>query len=148
MRKPKSIPLAVTLFPFMDVLTGVIGVLILITCALAVIGLNQSTIVFDLTNLTKNGNPIFIECLDDRVIVYDDEMEEIALGEDRKQALASLVQRLEPKRLRSRLVLAIRPSGVETFRELEGLVERSKFKFGYEPMPADQQIKIKRSRPQ
>ena len=144
MQRAKRAQLAITLFPFMDVLTGVIGVLMLIICALALLGLNQSTIVFDMTNAMKDGHPIFIECLDDRIIVYNEDEFEILLGDNPQRTLSETVNQLSRLKRSHRFVLAVRPSGVATYDRLEQLLIGADLRYGYEPMPANQKIRIKK----
>lgn len=144
MRRIKGKELAFTLFPFMDVLTGVIGVLILIICTLALLGVNQSTIVFDAIVGAKDGNPVFLECLDDRIVIHGESTEDVPLGDAPFDVLESLVSRLSAQNYRkNRFVLAVRPSGVQTFDTIRELMSKADLRYGFEPTPANQKIKIR-----
>lgn len=147
MQTRKRRHLSISLFPFMDVLTGAIAILLLIICSLAILGLNKSTVVVDLSTGTDGKCPVFLDCREDSVVLMGEEFEEpetLQFGVDRDAALQALFARLHPLSSSHRFVLNVRPSGVDTYRDIQFYFRENKFTYGYEPTPANQTIKFKR----
>lgn len=132
-----------SLFPFMGVLAGVIGTLVLVISGLAIIGMSQSTFTVSLEGNPQNRLPLCVECANDRVIIHDEDgrrvIQEFASDDSE---LLSLLEDMKDGRDSRYLVLLIRPDAIETFAQVERIVLEFDIEYGFDALLSEEKVRI------
>ena len=152
----------VELFPFLSILACTIGTLILLIIVLTTQNLTKSEVIAEQQeeNLkqnqkqvkivarddAKNGankskNPVYIECREDGVILYP---KKIFVSQAELTSYSSPLQELitliKINRDKEYLIIAVRPKGVNVFKQVRNLVEEAEIDMGYEPIDEDWEL--------
>ena len=104
-----------SLFPFIDALSGVIGVLSLIIAVMAIMGLDSTRIIEAQWSSTNGLSPYFVECRDKKIIVHSAN-EEIQIDDLRQQSgrWSQIVAELD--RFGNKyVVFIVRPDGIDSY---------------------------------
>lgn len=144
--RPTKSTTEVELFPFLSVLFCTIGTLILVIVLLVAqaAGSNKKvTIVSKSSLVAENKQPRYIEAQEDGVIIHP--QKEFVAVEDLEVWGSPLNELLAEIKASNDeyLIVAIRPDGVEVFRQLRNIIEREGIQLGYEPINSDWQLQIK-----
>lgn len=152
----------IELFPFLSILACTIGTLILLIIVLTTQSLNQSQSNTNPEKLNdnskdkqikiiardegENGNnqaktPRYIECTLDGVIIYPNKIfvpkENIS---DFNSPLQELITLINFNKEKEYLIIAVRPDGIDVFKQVRNLVEGAKIDMGYEPIDEDWEL--------
>ena len=130
-----------SLFAFLDVLAGVVGILALIIVTMAAFGLENTKKIIRLPSNHRDAIPVYVECSAKTVIVHP-EKETIAVSEiDKEGSLWSKTLKDIKDSSGSRyVVFLIRSDGTETFEKLYRKAERAAVKIGYDVVDGDEEI--------
>ncbi len=137
----------IELFPFLSVLFCTIGTLVLIIILLVVQASagNKKVNIIAKNNSSINQNkiPRYIECRSDGVIIHP--TKEFISIDDINQSNSVFDKFLSEIKAQKTeyLIVAIRPDGVEIFKEVRELIESEGIDIGYEPIDQDWELKIK-----
>ncbi|MDJ0681645.1 MAG: hypothetical protein QNJ18_17525 [Xenococcaceae cyanobacterium MO_167.B52] len=151
----------VELFPFLSILACTIGTLILLIIVLTTQNLTQSEVIAEqekdlnqhekqvkiiAKDQAKNGtnkskNPVYIECREDGVILYPQKtfvsQAELTSYSSPLQELITLIKMNKDQEY---LIIAVRPKGVNVFKQVRNLVEEAEIDMGYEPIDEDWEL--------
>ncbi|MBD2667234.1 hypothetical protein B6N60_04841 [Richelia sinica FACHB-800] len=137
----------IELFPFLSVLACTIGVLILLIIVLmAQTFSNQRQVT--IVARTENGQnqskqPRYIECRSDGIIIYPGEkFVSINTLNFSYSLLKTLLEEVKINRDKQYLIVAIRPDGIEVFKQVRTLIESEGIDIGYEPLDEGWTLKI------
>ena len=132
-----------SLFPFMGVLAGVIGVLVLVISGLAIIGMSRSNVVVELLGNPKDRAPVCVECAKDVVIIHSEDGRTV-IREFAKTSgdLRPLLDELSDYANTEFLVLLIRPDAIDTFTCVEQMVKEYGIEYGYDALLSNEKVKI------
>lgn len=146
-RKPAD-PL--DLFPFLSILACTIGTLILMIIVMTMqsMGGEQKVSIIAKQEKGEEGGlnsqklPRYWECSEKGVILYPQKT--LVPLKDFKQSpvLQAALGDISQKRDKEYLIIAVRPGGIEAFRELRNLVESRGIDIGYEPLDDGWQLKF------
>ena len=137
----------VQLLPFLSVLACTIGTLILLILVLTsqLYSQQQTVKIIAKTESGKNFSkkPRYIECNKDGIIIYPSQ-EFIAEAQlsNVDSPLRELLEEINNNREEEYLIVAVRPDGIEVFREVRELIEAKNIDIGYEPIDQEWQLKI------
>jgi hypothetical protein len=150
MRKPRLSQRAPTeLFPFLSVLACIIGTLILlvVTVSSTVLGSRRSVTLSarDQTGENKALVPHYIEVRADGVVLHPS-LEFVRTRDLRKAdaPLRRLLQQVAANSTREYIIVAVRPDGFSLFDAVRSEVEGRRIRIGYEPVPAEWKLRIRR----
>jgi len=137
------------LFPFLSILACTIGTLILLIVAMSAQTVSDerevSIIAYsDGNGVNKSKTPRYLECGKDGVIIYPSEVL-VTFSElsNSNNPLAQLLQEISAKRHQEYLILAVKPDGIEVFKEVRYLIEQRGIDLGYEPFDEGWKLKVK-----
>ena len=141
---------AISLFPFLSVLAGVIGTLALIIAGMMVVGLQNADQVIALAHdKTTKKTPIFVECRSDGVLLHP-EGTFVPLAELAKE-VSDWSKRLEEVQRRSDtayIVLLSGRTGYESFEVCFSMAKRAELDLGYDPVYATGEIRFRSAKPE
>ncbi len=151
----------IELFPFLSILACTIGTLILLIIVLTTQNLTESEVIAEqekdlnqhekqvkiiAKDQAKNGtnkskNPVYIECREDGVILYPQKIfvsqAELTSYSSPLQELITLIKMNKDQEY---LIIAVRPKGVNVFKQVRSLVEEAEIDMGYEPIDEDWEL--------
>jgi len=135
------------LLPFMDVLTGLVGLTILINIILALDISEKASIPVRVVlreegtvPIEKERHPVYVIC-DSAGIHVGDEVLPVPRSYIENERLEGLIRREVERVGESAHVLAlIRPDGYRAFEAVRRMVDKLGFRFGYEPVASDWEI--------
>lgn len=133
-----------SLFPFLDCLSGVIGVLALIISVLAVSGLSASKQVFEFNGSEKKRIPVHIECRQDSLIIHP---ENLTIRTNSQMDIRAWEQKLERlSRIRSThyIIFLIRPEGIKTFEDACADAKNYGLNVGWTPINGSGEIEVRK----
>lgn len=135
------------LFPFLSVLACTIGTLIMMIVAISSqqIGAQQQVKIIARTEAGTNQTkvPRYIECRADGVVIYPNlEFIPIQSINQPGSPLSQLIAQMSLQRDREYLIVAVRPDGIEVFKQVRQLVEQQGIDIGYEPLDAGWELDI------
>jgi biopolymer transport protein ExbD len=147
-RKHSRKAIELELFPFLSVLVCTIGTLILLIIVVTaqILGnQRQVTIVAKSENgQNKSKNPRYIECQKDGIIIHPSQKfvsrQEIGIS---NSVLEKLLVEMSERREREYLIIAVRPDGIDVFKEVRRLVEQKNIDIGFEPIDEGWRLKLK-----
>mgnify|MGYP006908262763 CR=1 FL=1 len=133
---------SISLFPFLDALSGVIGILALIIAALAAVNAQTAdqTISYD---ADSTNVPLYLECKEGGVVVHP-EKKFVAL-EDIQNATSAwrdILQSVGPAKERKSVLLLVRPAGIDAFAAAEIQVKQNSLPYYYDAVATDGEIII------
>ncbi|MGK7873622.1 MAG: hypothetical protein AB4426_10030 [Xenococcaceae cyanobacterium] len=138
----------IELFPFLSILACTIGTLILLIITITVQTFSNQREVTIVAKNEKGENqtktPRYIECRQDGVIIYPSQ--EFVPKQDidrRGSALTRLLSEVRTRREQEYLIVAIRPDGIQVFKQVRNLIEDQGIDIGYEPIDQGWRLKIK-----
>ncbi len=135
------------LFPFLSVLACTIGSLILLIIVISTQTLNSDR---EITIIAKTEagqnirkNPRYIECREDGIVLYPSQ-EFIPKNElsNQNSQLFQLISEVKNKKNKEYVIVAVRPQGIEIFKQVRYLIEQRQIDIGYEPIDQDWKLKI------
>ncbi|MEZ6093384.1 MAG: hypothetical protein R3C03_03980 [Pirellulaceae bacterium] len=129
---------SVSLFPFLDALSGVIGVLTLIIAVMAIIGLQTSRVITSQWTSQDGLKPVFVECFSDGIRIHPEELTIDAGDVSGSNKWKTLVDRIKDSNSEY-VVFLIRPSGIDTFWEAKNAFPAS-LRHGYDIVNADDKL--------
>ncbi len=135
------------LFPFLSILACTIGTLILMIIVVSTQTLSSSpeiTIVAK-TESGKNRSkkPRYIECREDGVIIYPtQEFVPKNKLDNSDSKLFELISEVQQKSNQEYVIVAVRPRGIEVFKQVRNLIESQGIDIGYEPIEEGWKLKI------
>jgi len=133
-QRNQSVP-PVTLFSFLDILAGTVGVLVLII-AVFFLQLKEGRQIIQLvaeTSEVQKSVPSYIICNGSgQVEVHDQGGSFSASISD--QRVAALIERIKKSNRAQYLIIGVRPDGFDDFGELRRRAESSGIQIGYEPL--------------
>ena len=137
---------AFSLFPFLSVLVGVIGTMVLIISGMSLVGLQKTDQVIELEHDPQtNKEAVFVECRQDGLLLHPERM---LVPLDRMVSNDSLwfrrMQDLMADKDRRYLVLLVRPDGIECFRRTFGMAKAAGIDVGYDPVYATGEIRFRK----
>ncbi|NJK27475.1 MAG: hypothetical protein HC925_01355 [Coleofasciculaceae cyanobacterium SM2_3_26] len=135
------------LFPFLSVLACTIGTLIMMIIAISSqqIGAQQQVKIVARTEAGANQTkvPRYIECRVDGVVIHpSQEFIPIQSINQPGSPLSQLIAQMSLQRDREYLIVAVRPDGIEVFKQVRQLVEQQGIDIGYEPLDAGWELDI------
>jgi hypothetical protein len=137
------------LFPFLSVLACIIGTLILlvITVSSSALGSRRSVTLTarDQVGQNKGLTPHYVEVKADGVVLHP--TLEFVPKQDLKKAdapLRRLLQRVAANAGKEYIIVAVRPDGFSLFDTVRSEVEGRRIRIGYEPVPAEWKLRIRR----
>jgi hypothetical protein len=137
----------IELFPFLSVLACTIGTLILLIIVASTQILSSQP---EVTIVARNEDgqneaktPFYIECRENGIVIHPGEVfvPQPAIAQP-NSALGQLLNRVSARRDREYLIVAVRPDGLEVFREVRDLIEQRDIDIGYEPIDKGWQLKL------
>lgn len=137
----------VELFPFLSVLACTIGSLILLIIVISsqTLESNPEVTIIAKTEIGKNQQkqPRYIECNQDGVIIYPSQefVPKNAL-KNQDSKLLQFISEVEKNKEKEYVIVAIRPQGIEVFKEVRLLIEKAKIDIGFEPIEDGWTLKI------
>lgn len=144
---------AFTLLPFLSVLVGVIGTMMLVITGMSVVGLQKTDQVIELEHDPQtNKEAVFVECRQDGLLLHPEgtfvPLSGIAATDSQwSRRLLDLAADKD----RRYLVLLIRPDGIECFRRSLSRAKDAGVDVGFDPVYATGEIrfrnKLQRSSP-
>jgi hypothetical protein len=136
---------AFSLFPFLSVLVGVIGILVLIVSGMSLVGLQRTDQVIELEHDPQTSKEaVFVECRQDGLLLHPERTFVPLSGMVSADSNWSrLLQSLETRRDRQYLVLLIRPDGIECFRKSFGMARNANIDVGYDPVYATGEVRFR-----
>jgi hypothetical protein len=150
MRKLRASRRAQTeLFPFLSVLACIIGTLILlvITVSSTVLGTRRSVTLSAREQVGENKAlvPHYIEVRADGVVLHPT-LEFVRTRDLKKpdRALRRLLRQVAANASSEYIIVAVRPDGFGLFDTVRSEVEGRRIRIGYEPVPAEWKLRIRR----
>lgn len=150
MRRRRNSPstIEIELFPFLSVLACTIGSLILLIVVITTQTFSpqkEITIVAQgETGKNIAKTPHYLECRQDGLIIYPREefvpKEQI---DSLDSGLSRLIAEVGAKSDREYLIVAVRPNGIDVFKQVRRLIENQGIDIGYEPIDEGWKLKIK-----
>lgn len=137
-RKTKSPKIELELFPFLSVLACTIGSLILLIIVISTETLNSNPEVTIIAKTEQGVNqkkqPRYIESKKEGIVLYPSQ-ELIPRNQlNKSQKLADFLQEIKRNKDKEYVIVAIRPTGIETFEEVREIIEKEEIDIGYEPI--------------
>jgi len=139
--RPKSTP-TFSLFPFLNVLVSLLGVLIMIVLAISAISLGAGRTVR--INVTQTGadyrfQPVYIEWDGQSVVLHPGEIEvpgpsALENNGNNESLFGRFLDRLEANRETEYLIVAVKPAGFHNFGQLRETILVRGIRIGYEPI--------------
>lgn len=144
LRTRKSVE--IDLFPFLSILACTIGTLILLIVVITseIVGnQKQVTIVAKNDNgLNATKQPRYIECRSDGIVIHPEgTLVASSSLENEFSPLGTLLQKID--RNKEYLIVAVRPDGIDVFKQVRELIEDRGIDIGYEPLDKGWKLKIK-----
>lgn len=135
-RRRRSDTTAVSFFPFLSILVGIIGVLVLVIVASSLSGIRGAEQFVELTPTGETEKaPVYVECNRQGVIVHPEGA--FVARDDLDRASSDwqrVIRRIDRNSNSEYLILLIRPSGVDTFDEAFGIARKAGIDIGYDPV--------------
>lgn len=147
-RRSKNSAMEMELFPFLSILACTIGTLILLIVAMTAQTLSDEreiTIIAksDGSGLNKTKTPRYLECRKNGLVIYPSEVfvpfSDLSLPNN---PLEQLLQEIREKRHQEYVIVAVKPEGIEVFKEVRYLIEKWGIDLGYEPIDEGWKLKI------
>jgi biopolymer transport protein ExbD len=135
------------LFPFLSVLACTIGSLILLIIVITTQTLSSNKEITIIAKTEGGQNvrkkPRYIECRKDGIVIYPSQ-EFIPKHElnNQNSKLFKLISEVKNKKNREYVIVAVRPQGIEIFKQVRNLIEQQEIDIGYEPIEENWQLKI------
>lgn len=122
-----------SLFPFLCILTGVMGVLTLVVSGMAMVSLRGADMLIEGSSADTGKTAVYIECQAEALVVHP-ERRRIAAEEIPAEdgAWARLVQEVETQAESRYLLFLVRPGATRTFEKALLQVNRDKIEVGYD----------------
>lgn len=143
----KQSQITIELFPFLSILACTIGTLILLIIVITTQVFSNSreiTIIADLEDgQNRTKTPRYIECRKDGVLLHPSQIfvPDYQLNAY-NSSLSQLLAELRQNRDKEYLIVAVRPDGIEVFKQVRRLVEEQRIDIGYEPIDQGWKLKI------
>ena len=137
--------LAVSLFPFLSVLFGVIGTLSLVIAGMTAIGLQDTDQFVELERDRLTGKTaVYVECRKEGLLLHP-EQTELPLDEllDDNGAWARRLDTIKSKSTKEYLVLLVRPNGIESFDAAFVMARLADIDVGFDPVYSAGQIRFR-----
>lgn len=132
----------VSLFPFLDALSGVIGILALIICTIAALNLKSAKQVIEHPHDAQAKQPVYFECREKTVVVHPSrEVIPIQQGNEVSNDLRNRFNRIQASSDQYVLLL-VRPEGVDTFHLALQMARQIGVRIGYDAVYTDGEIQI------
>ena len=133
-----------SLFPFLDVLSGVVGILTLIIVTLAVFGLNHVKKVVYLPSNPNDVIPTYVECRKNHVIIHPNKtiVGTQSLLEPNSSWL-NLLTATKNSEGRNCIELLIREDGVNTFEKVFDHARSKNVEIGYDVIVGNDEIEVR-----
>ena len=136
---------AVSLFPFLSVLAGVIGTLALLVAGMTLIGLQDTDQIIELPHeKATEKTPVYVECRHDGLLIHPEgtyvPQEEI---EEDDNAWEQLLGDLEAHSAERYLVLLLRPDGLDSFESAYPMARGADIDVGFDPVYAAGEIRFR-----
>lgn len=147
-RQSSTSKIEIELFPFLSVLACTIGSLILLIVVITTQTFSSQKEITIIAQGEKGGNvtkkPHYIECRHDGVVIHPSQ-EFVSKDELQSSysALTRLINNVAMNRDREYLIVAVRPDGIDVFKQVRTLIENQGIDIGYEPIDEGWKIKIK-----
>jgi hypothetical protein len=135
------------LFPFLSVLACTIGTLVLLIIVITSQTLGSEKEVKIIargeSGINQTKIPRYIECKEDGIIIYPQEtFVPKANITSANSALSSLIREVQANRNEEYLIVALRPTGIEVFKQVRSIIEDAGIDIGYEPINEGWTLKI------
>jgi hypothetical protein len=140
---------AFSLFPFLSVLVGVMGVMALIVSGMSLVGLQDADQVIELEHDPQTDKEaVFVECRHDGLLLHP-EGSRVPLDDLRSSDSPwyRRLQTLRAERDQRYLVLLIRPDAIESFRQSLTMARAAGIDVGYDPVYATGEIRFRNKQP-
>jgi len=126
-----------SLFPFLDVLSGVIGILALIISVLAILGLQDEDLLAKQWRSSNGKAPVFVECRAEGLVIHPNR-NIVALDQpsDRSSLWQKKLRSTERRKDREYFVFLIRPDGIQTYQDARHSMAQSQIIVGKEVLDA------------
>lgn len=134
LKRNQSVP-PVSLFSFLDILAGTIGILILII-AVFFLQLKEGRQIVQLiadASTVQNSVPSYIICNGDGKVEMHDQGESSSMSISDLR-VAGLIERIRKSNGSQYLIIGVRPDGFNEFEALRQKAEAAGIKIGYEPL--------------
>ncbi|MFH1116294.1 MAG: hypothetical protein V1792_20470 [Pseudomonadota bacterium] len=135
------------LLPFMDVLTGLVGIIILINVILAVDLAEKDKIPVrvllkeeDAPAAGVERRPVYVICSSAGLLVGEDLLPNPESREQFKDLSRAVTHAVESAGESGYVLALIRPDGYKSFEGLRGVVNNLGFRLGYEPVSSDWEL--------
>ena len=130
-----------SLLPFMDILTALVGIIILMTIIFA-LSLSEAKTVFvrilhkkaDAHEVERRLRPVYVECATGKVMIGQKDLP-VPESEDDMRRLREIIE--TEMRLTGEgafLFALVRPGGFRVFRQVRRVVDKMGIRLGYEPI--------------
>jgi biopolymer transport protein ExbD len=135
------------LFPFLSVLACTIGSLILLIIVVTTQTLSNEKQVKIIAKTEVGENqtkqPRYLECNQEGIIIYPQKtfVSKYNLNND-YSPLSELISEIQQKSDQEYLIVIIRPTGIEVFKEVRNIIEEAGIDIGYEPLNEGWELKI------
>ena len=128
-------PVEISLFPFLSVLSGVIGALALIITGMLFVGVQDTDQVIDLVERPTGKEPVYVECQRDGLVLHP-EGTVVALDsmEDPSGPWTRCLHTISEQEDERYLLLLIRPDGVDCFDRALAMARKRKIDVGFDPV--------------
>ncbi len=136
---------SLSMFPFLSILVGVIGTLVLIIAGMMVLGLQSSDQVVELLphDVATHKKAVFVECQDEGILLHPAAtfvpLSELTSHRVWKRRLADLQEHAGEEYL----VLLIRPDGKKSFDICYAMARAAKLDVGFDPVFAGGKIRFR-----
>ena len=145
-RQRPRLTVTFTLFPMLDILSNLVGVLILVITGTAIVAINQpsQTFTFSAPSSTEKA-PRFVECRRDGVLIHPERtavpLARLNAWDSPYVQLLSWLSQGEGRRYY--LVLLVRPDGIDTFDAArKKALEVVGSEMGYEPVYQSGDVRV------
>lgn len=141
--KPRFSDEKFTLFPFLDALSGVVGVLALVICSLSLLATDMPKLIFDIPADKTEKVPHYVECVEEAVVIHPHKsvvsMEEIKSDGGRWN---EFLERIQQKSDEEYVVLLIRMNGLESYDVAMNSIQKTGIDVGREIVQMDGEIEV------
>ena len=115
-----------SLFPFLDALSGVIGILALIICVLAILGIQDEDLLSKHWGAKHGKRPVFLECRAEGLVIHPaQKLTPINQLADYHGHFRQQIRTTEVRRGTEFFVFLIRPDGIDTYEAARQVMSNS-----------------------
>lgn len=136
-----------TLFPFLDALSGVVGVLALVISSLSLFASEKPKLVFDTPRNRTAKQPHYVECIDGGVVIHPEKtfvtLEQL---DEESGVWQQFLNKINENAKSEYAVLLIRIGGFETYNKAFQSVQSVGIDVGREIVAMDGDIEIKQEK--